>query len=309
VTNVRPFAREDMTGSVGPVVVAARRVADCRAPHRTAVTHSHAALAFYTGGRSRLEQNGEWTLTAGDVLLVPAGQPHRMLERGRSEYWGLAFCVPCFAADGATLLEPFERVRDGASAVVRVPTARHGFLEALFRELDELGRAPQSGGDTLDAVQRCLLTLILNEVDRASRSDISRAHTLASSVVGDSLRFIERNCLRPLTLGDVAAAVGRSPSYVTSALTKATGRSAVEWIVSGRMAAARQHLLHSDARVDVIAERVGYSDATHFIRMFRREHGATPAAWRLRARTSDDVGAGIHPHRAVPFVREKPRGQ
>jgi AraC-like DNA-binding protein len=32
--------------------------------------------------------------------------------------------------------------------------------------------------------------------------------------------------------------------------------------------------------VDVIAERVGYADPSHFIRMFRREHGATPAAWR-----------------------------
>jgi AraC-like DNA-binding protein len=46
------------------------------------------------------------------------------------------------------------------------------------------------------------------------------------------------------------------------------------------MAEARRLLLHSDEMVDVIAERVGYADATHFIRMFRRAHGATPAAWR-----------------------------
>jgi AraC-like DNA-binding protein len=32
--------------------------------------------------------------------------------------------------------------------------------------------------------------------------------------------------------------------------------------------------------IDIIAERVGYADSTHFIRMFRREHDATPAAWR-----------------------------
>jgi AraC-like DNA-binding protein len=32
--------------------------------------------------------------------------------------------------------------------------------------------------------------------------------------------------------------------------------------------------------IEVIAERVGYADATHFIRLFRREHGVTPAAWR-----------------------------
>jgi AraC-like DNA-binding protein len=38
--------------------------------------------------------------------------------------------------------------------------------------------------------------------------------------------------------------------------------------------------------VDVIAERVGYADPTHFIRMFRRQHGATPAAWRASQRRS-----------------------
>ena len=35
--------------------------------------------------------------------------------------------------------------------------------------------------------------------------------------------------------------------------------------------------------LEVVAERVGYEDTTHFIRVFRRVHGTTPAAWR-RAR-------------------------
>jgi AraC family transcriptional activator of pobA len=128
-------------------------------------------------------------------------------------------------------------------------------------------------------VQRSLVTLILSEVERAARGT-APIRAGQRSVVTESLRFIERNCLRSLTLKEVAAAVGKSPAYVTTALSQATGRSAVEWIVSGRMAEARRLLLHSDEMVDVIAERVGYADATHFIRMFRREHGVTPAAWR-----------------------------
>jgi AraC-like DNA-binding protein len=276
----RPIASDDPMADRRPLVVARRRP-DCDgARGRAPVTHAHAALAFYTGGRSRVELNGEWTLGEGDVLLVPAGEPHRMLDVQRPELWALAFCAPCFAADGAAdLLAPFERVRDGAAAVVRIPADRRAFLEALFRELEQAGGAPRGPGDTLDAVQRSLLTLILNEVGRAAGGPAS-AEVPRRSVVIDSLRFIERNCLRRLTLAEVAEAVGRSPAYVTSALKQATGRSAGEWVLSGRMAEARRLLLHSDEMVDVIAERVGYADATHFIRMFRREHGATPAAWR-----------------------------
>ena len=255
-----------------PLVVARHSLANAR-PRRTPVTHSFAALAFYTDGRARLEQRGAWSLEPGDIMLIPAGEPHRLLDADAPEMWGLRFCAPCFAArDAGALLEPFERVRAGASPVVRIAADRRPFLDSLFRELS-------TAADRDTAVHLGFLTLILDEVARAASWP---AATSSRSVVSDSLRFIERNCLGPLSLADVAAAVGRSPAYVTTALTRATGRSAVTWIVAGRMAEARRLLLHSDERIDIIAERVGYADATHFIRMFRREHGATPAAWRAQ---------------------------
>jgi len=134
-------------------------------------------------------------------------------------------------------------------------------------------------------VQQSLLTLILAEVDRASRHGIASGVddvvvAGGGGVVVEALRLIERRCLGPLTVNEVARALGKTPSYVTTALRQATGRSANAWIVSGRMAEARRLLLHADEHIDVVAERVGYADATHFIRMFRREHGQTPAAWR-----------------------------
>jgi AraC-like DNA-binding protein len=278
VAPVSPIARDPITEGRWPVV-AARLAHDGRRGHcRASVTHSYAALAFYTGGQAHMELNGRWTIGEGDVLLVPAGEPHRMLDMQAAEFWGLTVCVACLAADGNTsLLEPLQRVRDGAPPVVHIPPARRAYLDVLFQELERIGREPRGASDV---VHRSLLTLISAEIDNASGAS-SMSGGLVSGVVSDALRFIERNCLGRLTLGDVAAAVGRSPAHITTALTRATGRSAVQWIVSGRMAAARRFLLSSDERVDVIAERVGYADATHFIRMFRREHGATPAAWRV----------------------------
>jgi AraC family transcriptional regulator, transcriptional activator of pobA len=283
VTQLRPFARDIIPATGGPITVEKRTRASTRAACRTPISHGNAVVALYTGGQLRMELNGEHDLRAGDLLLVPAGQPHRALDRRPSEFWGLSFYMPSFAASGAeSLLEPFERVRDGASPGGQIPAARQGHLQGLFEELERVGREPRPS-DSLGGVQSCLLTLILADVEQASRSRVAgapRPGPARHSVVGSALRFIERNCLGQLTLGAVAAAVGRSPAYVTTALTRATGRSAVQWMVSGRMAEARRLLLHSDERVDVVAERVGYADATHFIRMFRREHGSTPAAWR-----------------------------
>ena len=231
---------------------------------RTPAVHTNAALAFVTGGKASVEQGGVWSIEPGDVLVVPAGAPHHFVD-GRTESWTLGF-PPSSVADG-WFLEPFERVRGGASAVVPVPPARHSFVERLFVELEQT-KEPRAATS--------LLTLILNEIRGASSSD----PVAGKGVVGESLGFIERNCLGPLTLRDVADAVGRSPAYVTTAVKRATGKTVVEWIIDGRMAEARRLLLHSGERVDAIAERVGYADPTHFIRMFRRAHGVTPAQWR-----------------------------
>lgn len=267
-----------------PIVVMRGALQHVSEPMTRPVTHSYAALAFSTGGRSRIELSGEWELGPGDCLLVPAGQPHRTLQAEDTQLWGVGFCVPCLVAEGVgELLEPFERVRDGASAVVSIPEVRQAYLTGLFQELESVEKELIGLGGSREVVQRSLLTLILAEVQRATQAQGGRGE---SSVVTEALRYIERHCLRALSLGEVAAAVGRSPAHVTSLLTQSTGRSVGQWIVSGRMAEARRLLLHSEERVEKIAERVGYADVTHFIRMFRREQGSTPAAWRQARRTA-----------------------
>lgn len=233
-----------------------------------------------------MEQQGRWSLRAGDALLIPAGEPHRLIESKNATLWGLGFCPVCFIADGAgDLLEPFERVRAGAAAVAPIPLERHAYMEGLFRELhNEIDRP----GPASEIVRKSLVTLILAEVARASSASPADAPT--RSAVADALRFIERKCLEPISLDDVAKAAGRSPAHLTTLVRRATGRSVKEWIIAGRMSEARRRLSHTDERIDSIAERVGYADPTHFIRLFRREHGATPAAWRAQSR-KEPLGA------------------
>lgn len=262
------------------LVTVGRHAACDRRPPRASVSHPYAAIAFCTAGRCDAEHRGRFRVEPGDVLLVPAGMPHRALRADGYECWGLGFPPASFAAaDAAVLLAPFDRVRAGASPVVRIPVERRPFLAELFAELqDVVGQVKQPH------VQRSLLTLIVHEVTRASRLLDGDEGGAAGDTVAASLAVIERRCLGPLTLGEIAAAVGRSPSYVTTALRRATGRGAVEWITVGRMAEARRLLLHSHEPVDVIGGRVGYADTTHFIRTFRRVHRATPAAWRAAQR-------------------------
>ncbi|MET0406241.1 MAG: AraC family transcriptional regulator [Cystobacter sp.] len=272
---------EDSREKGRPLFVVQHGPIESDAGPRHASTHVHAVLAFHLAGTARIEQAGEWSLEEGDVLLIPAGAPHRHLAARQSTALCVGFCPVCFLADEASegLVSPFEHVRAGASAVVKIPEARRPFLRGL---LEELKREVEREGGGVFAIERSLLTLILAEVARAA-SWGGKAGA-SDSVVTEALRFIERHCLESISPRDVAAAVHRSPAHLTTAVRQATGRSVQEWLIAGRLSEARRRLLHTDEIIAVIAERVGYADATHFIRLFRRAHGETPAAWRTRYR-------------------------
>jgi AraC family transcriptional activator of pobA len=246
--------------------------------------HEYSVLSFYTGGSATLEQQGRWDLSSGDMMLIPAGAPHRSLAYDAVSFWGLGFSAPSLYAEGlGELLSPFERVRSGADARLHIQPERRTFLQSLFVELNSALQANSSA-----QIQKSLLVLILEEAKKASIQPNTSHKTGAAT---EALRYIERNCLRPISLIDVASAVGRSPSYLTTTLKKETGRSVQEWIIQGRLKEAQQ-LLRTNKSIEEIALQVGYSDARHLTRLFIREFKETPTQYRKKRLESGGSSQG-----------------
>lgn len=272
---------DDTQGKHAPIFVKRYRYdVEVCPPEPKHATHDYAVLGLCVEGTVTLEQQGWWPLRAGDMLMIPAGQAHRHVARVHPVLWMVGFCTSCVQVEErAALLRPFERARAGAAPVVSLPAHRRVFVESLFAELEER-LAGQDDASLLS--QRSLLTLLLTELERA-HAQIAHPGA-ADSLVAEALHFIEQNCLRPLTAADVAKHVRRSPGHVTQTLKAATGKNISEWIISGRLSEARRRLAYSDEMVDVIAERIGYADVTHMIRLFKRDAGVTPSVWRSRFR-------------------------
>ena len=169
--------------------------------------------------------------------------------------------------------------------VLTVHESRRGRVESLYRELrEEQARATP---ETRELV-RSLVLLLLGEARRAMPGAPTRS--TQGSLVADALEIVQRRCLEPISLRDVAAAVHRTPSHVANTVKARTGYSVGQWIRAGRAAEAAARLAHTDDPLDTIAERVGWSDKTHFIRQFKKTYGVTPAAWRRAHRASHPRG-------------------
>jgi AraC-like DNA-binding protein len=254
-------------------------------PSRALATHSYAVIVLITRGQSKVRHAGQQVLSAGDVHLIPPGDPHGAAHFEDVDGWALAFHPEAFPSDEGwgnergLKLAPLLRVRSGCHPVLKPSPAQRKRLEGWMRLLQEELHQGERGQQEACAA---LLRLVLVELERIATPPLVPEPT-GLSLARRALTYIEANSLEPLSLAKVARALERSGAHVASVVRQETGRTVGEWILEYRMAEARRRLRGTDERVDIIAERVGYADPTHFIRQFRRLHGVTPAAWRRRA--------------------------
>ncbi|MEH1770939.1 response regulator transcription factor [Nostoc sp.] len=121
---------------------------------------------------------------------------------------------------------------------------------------------------------------IVSPLSEITKSLNSQSIFPSDSHLSQVFEYIEANYHQPISLQDVALAVGYCPAYLTDLVRRHTGQTVNHWIVERRMVAARTLLLESNLCVNQIAETVGYQHEGHFFRQFRQHHKTTPQAWR-----------------------------
>lgn len=105
--------------------------------------------------------------------------------------------------------------------------------------------------------------------------------------------IVARHYRRELTLGEVAAALSSSPRRLQRAYSRFGEQTFKEDLFARRMAAAAELLIEQPAiPVCDVARLVGYRQAAHFARAFRRCYGLPPARFRARARAREAAHTG-----------------
>ena len=86
----------------------------------------------------------------------------------------------------------------------------------------------------------------------------------------------------PGTIAFYAEQAGISENYLSRLVKQSTGRSVGAWIDIVRIQRAKRLLSSTDLPVIDIAVSVGVEDQSYFSRLFRKETGITPSAFRKK---------------------------
>jgi AraC-like DNA-binding protein len=248
-------------------------------------------------------------LIAGDAVIFPAGDAHRMASE-----IGLA------PATGARLDEvlsrrPRQLVYGGGGATTRlvcgylacdarlarlllgglpslvrvnVRGSNAGiWLEASVRYALAEARSPRPGGA---GVLAKLAEVLFIEVLRLYMNEHGEGRTgwlagVGDRIVGAALSCLHRSPARPWTLDELAREAKTSRSVLAERFQNLVGHSPMQYLTQWRMLLAANLLRHGNAQLARVAEEVGYQTDTAFSRAFRREFGLPPVAWRRRQST------------------------
>jgi AraC-like DNA-binding protein/quercetin dioxygenase-like cupin family protein len=234
--------------------------------------HEGAQLYFVLEG-SYLEASGdhEQVLGGGATWFRDAGVAHRNAVVGRDP--ALTMIV---TANPSRLRYLAGRQRRGPIRSLLVDDVRSEIL-------DEIGRGDEAAGAALEG----WALLLLSRVERA----------LAGRAPGDRLRdavdYIERSYAEPISLLDVAAAVGMQPATLAAAFRRGFRTSVGERIRQVRLREAKNALLSGRAPIKQIAVECGFFDQAHLTRWCKRAFGLSPG----ELRRSIGVAAADEPHR------------
>ena len=137
-------------------------------------------------------------------------------------------------------------------------------------------REYQSSDSGRATVLKSYLSILLAYIFRKMLPGGDRADAAPSEM----LRYIETHFNENLTLSALAKKCFYSPKYFSRVFKERYGITVSEYIQKKRMEKGRELLEDTDCTVEEISSMVGYCDATHFYKYFKRFYGITPKEHR-----------------------------
>jgi AraC-like DNA-binding protein len=126
----------------------------------------------------------------------------------------------------------------------------------------------------------------LGEVREDALGEVRAGGGTVRREVAAALALMESEPARDLDLATLAAAVHLSPKHFARLFKRVTGVPPMTYLQALRVSRARAVLAETDRPVAAIASDLGFADAAHLSRAFRRAYGTTPRDFRSGARSS-----------------------
>ncbi len=237
--------------------------------NREGGSEPYSRLYYVESGTGFLRHHGRiFKLRSGKIYLIPA---HSELSYGCSGKIVIIWLhFTSHLRNGSDLFEtagcPYETSPDDRKFVELI-------LKRIFIFLES--DSPCTGFE----IRGCLL-LLLSQLLRHSSADMKTASHDKFRRFIPVLNHVQSNQSQKISVGKMASMVKMAPESFSRAFSKCFNTGPAEYVRRKKISSARILLEDSDRKLGDIAEELGFTDAFHLSKTFKKFTGKSPSEFR-----------------------------
>ena len=216
---------------------------------------------YLNGDEFKLVDNAAYLLTPYDF--------HKTVNRRDDE--SISFLNISFS-ENAFDNEVIRRIKN--TRLVRCTSAEDPIIK-IAKLIDELSQTTKEYAISL---ARVLVGLICERGECINGIDGS----LKNNFVKKVSEYVAENFMHTISLSSVSDYLHLAPAYFSSRFSKLTGYTFVRYLTIFRLNYAKELLIHSEKTITDICFESGFSNLSHFLRVFKNHFGIAPAKYRNR---------------------------
>lgn len=237
---------------------------------------SQIAISLVQSGRQEIipQQGPKWVIKAGEMLILPRDIytiSDLLPESGIFETY-------LFFLDDLIIDHFLEQQKLGPiSTDIRAAHFRAKQNKSLGAFLDSLVLLHQEMRIDPAFFQHKLIELLyLMGAQMGMASLVGLLHFLRKTKRKDLRAFMENNFDKALTVEDYASLTGRSLSTFRRDFKRYYQQTPQQWLKNKRLEKAVLLMQEKDLSIQLIAQKVGYSNGSHFSKEFKKKYRLSP---------------------------------
>lgn len=212
---------------------------------------------------------------------------------------GVLSCGKCALDDDPTTLAPAGSILIGPGALrliaaedchlvaVRIAgKTAETFLQGLQSALFADGASAPAAAGLLAQLLHCEAPAEQSALCYALLCELSAvdlARPALPSLVAAAVTSMRDHYAEMYGIEELSASLMVSKSHLVRVFKASVGITPGQYLIKVRIDAAKQLLVHREYPLEVVASLCGFSGANYLCRVFKKETGLTPAAWRRMA--------------------------
>lgn len=246
-------------------------------------THDFPEIGIILEGKGTYHLDGKYVpVQEGDVLIFNPGIGHESVIYSPEDH-RLEFFCGFTDVQFNGMRENHIELKDGGN-ILHTKGKTKRTISRICEEMEKENLARRPGRYFM--LKAYLIQLLLNIVREqaepwepvAGREFESTGKKYVAEQIAD---YLEEHYAEKISLDQIAENMYLSPFYISKIFKSEIGESPIHYLIRVRMEKAKELLEgNSELTISEIADRVGYEDAFHFSKLFKKAYGISPSKFR-----------------------------